>query len=200
MTGGHGGQILTFGGVWMDPFAPRPQDIRIEDVAHALSLVCRAGGHLRHFYSVAQHLVNCRAEAAARGFCPAVQLGCLLHDASECYIADVTRPVKGRLTGYRAAEQALEEAIRQALGPRPLTGAERRQLQLVDDALLYHEFWRLRGVKMAPQAPPLLGALDFSRRPPEEVEAQFLEEYARLRAQEGEDADGPGKNQRHADA
>ena len=34
------------------PLNPNPQDIDIEDIAHALSLICRANGHFKYFYSV----------------------------------------------------------------------------------------------------------------------------------------------------
>jgi 5'-deoxynucleotidase YfbR-like HD superfamily hydrolase len=39
-------------------------------------------------------------EAAARGYSERVQLACLLHDASEAYLSDVTRPVKQELPKY----------------------------------------------------------------------------------------------------
>ena len=34
------------------PPEPNQQDIDIEDIAHALSLICRANGHFKHFYSI----------------------------------------------------------------------------------------------------------------------------------------------------
>jgi len=49
--------IETWTGVAFDLEKPRPEDVRIEDIAHALSRQCRFGGGVREFYSVAQHSV-----------------------------------------------------------------------------------------------------------------------------------------------
>ena len=86
-------EILTWGGVSVDPFDAVPEQIDIRDIAHSLSLLCRANGHIDHFYSVAQHCLNCEREAEARGLSLRARLYCLLHDASECYISDLIRPV-----------------------------------------------------------------------------------------------------------
>ena len=59
--------ITTVTGKHFYPLNPNQQDIDIEDIAHALSLICRANGHFRHFYSVAQHSIACAEEAIARG-------------------------------------------------------------------------------------------------------------------------------------
>src|ERR1700693_5499467 len=87
---------------------PNPADIRIEDIAHALSNQCRFGGHAREFYSVTEHCVrvsqHCRPEDALWG---------LLHDASEAYLSDVPAPLKvlPAFKAYRAAERSLQWTI-----------------------------------------------------------------------------------------
>ena len=78
--------IHTFSGKKIDPCAPDSAALSVEDIAHALSLICRAGGHFPQFYSVCQHSVACAREAAARGYSVRLQLLCLLHDASEAYL------------------------------------------------------------------------------------------------------------------
>jgi uncharacterized protein len=86
--------ILTYTNTLFYPLAPRPDEVKVEDIAHALSQMCRANGHFKTFYSVAQHSINCAQEARARGLSNRIQLACLLHDASEAYISDITRPVE----------------------------------------------------------------------------------------------------------
>ena len=60
-------KIRTFSGIHMSPADPRPEEICIEDIAHALSLMTRANGHFPVFYSVAQHSLDCAAMAQAEG-------------------------------------------------------------------------------------------------------------------------------------
>ena len=103
--------MTTFTGRHFDPMQIKTEDICMEDIAHALSLTCRGGGHLKYFYSVAQHSLNCSAEAKARGWSGKLQLACLLHDASEAYISDIIRPVKANLTGYLEIESRIMEKI-----------------------------------------------------------------------------------------
>lgn len=50
-------------------------------------------------------------EAKIRGYSRRVQLACLLHDASEAYLSDVTRPVKQEIPKYLEIEKPLQEAI-----------------------------------------------------------------------------------------
>lgn len=45
--------IQTYTGVKFYPLDPVAEDIRIEDIAHALSMICRFNGHSKQFYSVA---------------------------------------------------------------------------------------------------------------------------------------------------
>lgn len=90
------------------PLDPRPEEIHVEDIARALSRICRFGGHSRAFYSVAQHSVHvselCEPEHALWG---------LLHDAAEAYIGDMVRPLKRNsvMGAYRGIEFSIWETV-----------------------------------------------------------------------------------------
>ena len=84
--------ITTYTGVHFFPTRPNPDGVRIADVAHALSLLCRGNGHVKTFFSVGQHCLHCAREALARNHSRRVALACLLHDASEAYLSDVPGP------------------------------------------------------------------------------------------------------------
>jgi hypothetical protein len=173
-------EILTLGGVWMDPFDARPEQIFITDIAHALSMLVRANGHIRSFYTVAQHSLNCEREAAARGLDARMRLFALLHDAPECYIADLTRPVKRRLPLYCEADAKLLETIYTALCSGVPTPEEWRIICEIDDAMMWHEFYALRGVTFSPEAPKLFCECLFGAEDIAKVRRRFEESYARL--------------------
>lgn len=69
-----------------------------------------------------------------------MQLACLLHDASESYLSDLTRPVKRNLAEYCLIEGKLQNMIYQKFGLGDLSEEEHRQLREVDDVLLHVEF------------------------------------------------------------
>jgi len=101
--------MATFSGKPFTPMHPDPGSIDLPSIAHALSNICRFGGHCKRFYSVAQHSVLVKRQAAhlleeaQRDDQSIVErlvdLGnimraALLHDAAEAYIGDVIQPIK----------------------------------------------------------------------------------------------------------
>jgi len=150
------------------------------DIAHALSLMCRANGHFVHFYSVAQHSLNCYHEAVARDLSKRIQLGCLLHDASEAYLGDLTRPVKAYLPDYVTMVDDLQEKIWLRFDLQNLSEDERDHISEIDDVLLLHEFEALHLSGAWEELSPAKARFDFAFRSMGEVEREFLETLQEL--------------------
>lgn len=104
----------TCSGIEFNIAAPRVADVRIEDIAHHLSLINRFNGATCRPYSVAEHSLLVmdimRVDMGVED--PAVLFAGLMHDAHEAYFGDITTEVK-RVIGYRAAhaEHKVEMAV-----------------------------------------------------------------------------------------
>jgi 5'-deoxynucleotidase YfbR-like HD superfamily hydrolase len=174
--------IITYTKLKFYPLNPNKEDIKIEDIAHALSLMTRANGHCSHFYSVAQHSLNCYQEAKARGCSERVQLGCLLHDASESYISDLTRPVKGKMPEYVGIEAKLQDMIYDRFGLGDLSDRELQEIEEIDDTLLYYEFEALMDYPIFEQKPAKAARYAFQFEDHFKVEKQYISAFQRLTA------------------
>lgn len=107
--------IQTFTGRKFFPLDPRPEDVCIADIAHALSMQCRFLGHTKWFYSVAEHSVRVCAVLAKYNYNTSIRLAGLMHDSAEAYLADVSSPVKQTMPKYIKAEKKLLTVIGEAL-------------------------------------------------------------------------------------
>ncbi len=110
----NGGFIQTYSRAKFWPKDPCPDEVEIADIAHALSNICRFGGHTREFYSVAQHsvFVSNLLDSVAN------QRRGLMHDATEAYIGDIVRPIKQDWPEYQAVEARLWHAVCERFGLR----------------------------------------------------------------------------------
>lgn len=170
------GWILTQSGMRFWPLDPRADEVHIQDIAHALSRLCRFAGHVvPAIYSVAQHSVlvshACHPDDALWG---------LLHDATEAYLVDVPSPVKRApaLAAYRAAERRLELVVAEAFGLPPAMPAS---VHVADARLLATEKRDLRS-----HADGLPGATPLAKRiepwPSELARERFLDRFEELQA------------------
>ncbi|MBQ9989574.1 MAG: hypothetical protein IJP31_01315 [Lachnospiraceae bacterium] len=169
--------ITLFSGRHLDPFHPETDAIDIQDIAHALSLLCRGNGHVKFFYSVGQHSLACAREAAARDLSCRVQLGCLLHDASEAYLSDITRPVKQQLPIYREAETKVQSAVWTKYFSQPLTAEELGQIKEIDDDMLSFEFKFLMPEEINERYKRILSDICCEPMNPIDVEKNFLHAF-----------------------
>lgn len=154
---------------------PEEHAFIIEEIAHALSHICRYTGHVGTFYSVCQH------SYLASFLVPReLALDALLHDASEAYLGDVSTPLKSLLPDYRKIEARVEIAIAKYFGLRyPMPPEVKRadiQLLMTEkrDLMPKNE----RDNTLWPDVKPL----EFEIVPlsPEEARARFLGRYKEL--------------------
>lgn len=174
--------IRTSSGVKFYPLNPDPQGILIEDIAHALSLLCRGNGHVKVFFSVGQHCIHCAKEAEQRGYSTRLILACLLHDASEAYLSDITRPVKQHLQDYCRYEEHLLEVIYKKFLGSPLSQEEQKLVKIIDDDMLYYDLRDLLNEPVGElvngqdprTAPVMYSSFSYKKRPFKEVEEEYL--------------------------
>lgn len=169
--------IRTYTYKHFNPIQPEPEMIDVVDIAHALSLLCRANGHFKTFYSVGQHSINCMKEAQARGYSKKVQFACLLHDASEAYLSDITRPVKQELPQYKAIEKPLQDMIWNKYLGEALSEAEEKQVFDIDDAILYGEFVEFMDDRIMEREPILKSVPTYRFESFEKTEREFLQYF-----------------------
>ena len=172
--------ITTYTGRHMIPTEPKPEDFYVEDMAHALSLLCRGNGHVKTFFSVGQHCIACAREAIARGLSDRLAMAALLHDASECYLSDVPRPFKETQPAYQELENKIISMIYKKFLGSDLTENEAAAIREIDDDLLWFDLHDLLGEKQS--SPPPRLHIDFTHevQPFEEVELEYLALYHRL--------------------
>lgn len=182
----------TYTGVQFWPLDPRPEDIDVRDIAHALALQCRFAGHCARPYSVGEHSVRVSlvVEAGLVKQYPKAHaqnrrgaLAALLHDASEAYCVDVPRPLKPYLTGYKDIERLVTDAV-ERWANLPAGACEEWNIKHADEVLLATE---ARDLMCAPPAswdlradplPEIIEPWGWER-----AEAEFLARFEMLKGE-----------------
>lgn len=162
----------------------------VEEIAHATSMQCRYTGHVRKFYSVAEHGVLVASILDFEGQHEYAFEG-LMHDAHEAYVSDIASPWKVLIPDYRAIEERLEGAMREwAHLPSKIS----RQVKRADWLALFIEAEQLlRPGITAEWLEPESGMKDYAKElrsrsarfliqglPPEQARQEWLNHYYRL--------------------
>jgi hypothetical protein len=147
-----GDWICTNSGVHYYPLDPRAHEVRITDIAYALSKLCRYGGHCSDFYSVAEHSVLASYLVPAR-----LALSALLHDAAEAYLVDLPRPIKRHIVLYQQIEHMNEIMVARHFRLRAdfascgaVRAADEMMLTCEMMKLMPHTMWRFSDLGPAP--------------------------------------------------
>lgn len=140
MTRKYDGTITTYTGKVFDYNNPTTSPVCLEDIAHALGMLCRFNGHIRRFYSVAQHSV-----LVSRLVEPRHTLQALFHDAAEAYVGDMVAPLKrcGKMEDYAFLEELIAANIRTELNLGELDDACDADIKAADRAALELEVYYL---------------------------------------------------------
>lgn len=167
--------ITTYSGRHFNLVNINATSINIHDIANALSNICRFTGHLKHFYSVAQHSVHCSEIVA-----PELAFEALMHDAAEAYLGDVSAPLKALLPDYRRIEKQVEKVLRWKYSLPEFESPDVKHADLVMLATERRDFglddgtdWPvLKGIKSA--------SFIIEPLPPAEARALFIERFRAL--------------------
>ena len=167
----NGDWIQTYTGVCFYPLDPRPEDVRIEDIAHSLSMQCRFNGHCKWFYSVAEHSCN-----VSRMVPPEHALQGLMHDAAEAYLCDIPKPIKNDIPSYKIYEAKVEMAIAQKFDLRypwnqEVKKADNRMLMEEAHAMMIDPSWADKVENPV---------VDFTFMNPKDAKEWFLERFNEL--------------------
>lgn len=190
----NGNWFQTYTGKKFFIFHPEPEEVDIQDIAHALSMQCRFNGHTNVFYSVAQHSIhvsfifNKVVQGTPYEESDAAHLCALLHDAPEAYLGDMVRPLKRGLPEYKAVEDIVWKVILKRFGleevwpevemfvheaDQVMLATERRDL-LPKAAQRFNGEWDIDEQHIEPDA------MHIKAQPPEKIKQYFLATFHAL--------------------
>lgn len=171
--------IALLSGAMFDYKNPEKSDVTIEDIATALSNVCRFAGHVHYFYSVAQHAFNTSylvpVEYALDG---------LLHDTAEAFTNDLPTPLKTAFPVFKELEVKIEAAMSQKFGfnfplPAEVKEADLKMLKIEKELVKgdFTEWDCLLGTTVTDEE---ISRLIIKPLEPQQAKALFLSRYREL--------------------
>lgn len=155
-------KMATFNGYLVDFDDLENCPVVFNDIAQALSNMCRFSGQCSTFYSVAQHSVRVALELPGE-----LRLAGLLHDATEAYLVDIPRPLKRHFPKYQRMESILQERIFTVFG-LTTTQADWKVIKQADDAVLCQEWKELMPQSIEIQVEPAFEAKPWKPLSPNE--------------------------------
>lgn len=132
-----GNTIRLRSGCYLDLSDPREDQFTLEDIAGGLSKICRFGGQIECFYSVAEHSYWCGYQAVCDGLSRDEICAVFLHDAAEAFVGDVVKPLKLMLGEFGRIERRIEGVIERKFGVD--FGKHENAIRKIDNEMLIAE-------------------------------------------------------------
>lgn len=192
---------------------PRPDDVRITDIAAGLSRNCRYNGQLAEefeFLSVAEHSVLMTRWALENGVVTTREdaLAILMHDASEALLGDNITPMKALMPEFRRIEDKTQDVIMTGLGldkadiriSKEMIKLIDRRIRIDERDIAIEEPARTIGAHMAWLEEPDLTALEvpLAGKLPKAARREFLDCFVEcIRTLEPRNAENNAVHQMH---
>lgn len=157
---------------------PEESGVTVDDLASALSNVCRFSGHLPCFYSVAQHLVN-----TSRIVDVEFAFDALMHDTAEAFTNDLPTPLKWALPIFKELETKIESAMAKKFGFNYPYSSEVKQADT--EMLILEKLYVKKDTSSWPnyegiKVDHLVDKVDLKPWQPVRAKREFLERYEEL--------------------
>jgi len=136
--------IRTVSGRRFFPFEPKPDDVDVHDIAHALSLLCCFAGQVPVFYSLAQHCVH-----VSELLIPRLRVYGLLVRADAAYLGSVPSMIRSGCPDLQRRSREIKGAIYRALRIQPPQGQDDGMIEYARDVVLATEARDIMGVEDA---------------------------------------------------
>lgn len=136
----HSGQVLDLNFI-------KPENVSIKDIAHSLSFQCRFNGHTNRFYSVAEHSLVLRDLVREESGIQNLnrRMAAILHDAAECYLGDITKPVRERVFISPSHEDQILRTIFDSFGV-PFSSLDEELKAMDNDLCIVEGFFLIGGM------------------------------------------------------
>lgn len=184
--------IAVFDGQLVDPFTVTHLDgvFRVETIAHALSMLCRYGGHVSSFYSVAEHcllverIIDMRTQEYhnASSLRLALRREALVHDAAEAYLIDLPAPFKRLhdMAHYRAADARLSSEFRLWFGLHAVESAMVKDIDVEIRGTEARQLFRVIHPEWEANLAPVIPGIQCGTMSPIEAKVAWLAKFREL--------------------
>lgn len=187
------GWIPTFSGTGFNVLDPKPEHIRISDIAQGLAYKFRYGGQVTPV-TPAEHSILVSTIIETLWPASGKMLAGLLHDACQAYLQDVQTPVRkfikvelpcGDIVPWTEMETRLNQAVAKSLGMEPgFWGCVEVKAANILAVVIEKQqcpVLQRSGSFGLPPVPAEISHLQLQYLPPEEALIAFLRRYADLK-------------------